>query len=488
LLAAAAAAAVLASTAPAAANGRFPASNALYFGPQDPNLVVLRTTFGILPSHDYGTTWGWLCEDALGLPPTSNEDPTLALTANDTLVAGLSLGLEVSPDIGCSWTTIGGGLKGQLVKDVAVRPGSPHTIFALTSTYEPDAGADGGPGYAQQVYSSTDDGGHWTLTGTIDPSAIVTTIDLAATDPLRVYVSAFRGEGASRTASLFVSTDGGQTFTERPTPFDAAHEAAVYIAAVDPNNADLVYLRTEGASRLFVTTDAGKNFQIPLSLQDQMEGFALSPDGSKVYAGGPNVGLYVASSATLQFQSQPEKLPDGGTRTIHVQCLATHGSDLWACSDEPSGFIAGVSQDDGVTFTPKLHLTTINGAVLCGVQTTSYSCTTTDFDANPPYNPFASLCSNLGVCFDGGAQYPLSEACVEAGACSTSSGSSGGSGGSSSSGSGGGGDAGGTPPPPKSSCGCTVVGGGGAAGAIAAAVLFLVAARRRSAAPRRRRR
>jgi MYXO-CTERM domain-containing protein len=481
LLGATASAVVLAVSVPAAANGRFPASNALYFGPNDANLVVLRTTFGILPSHDYGNTWGWLCEDALGLPPTSNADPALALTANDTLVAGLPspLGLEVSPDTGCSWSTIGGGLQGQFVKDVAVRPGAPDVIYALTSTYEPDAGTDGGAGYIQQVYSSSDDGAHWTLLGTIDPSAIVTTIDVAATDPQRIYVAAFRGAGTARTASLFVSVNGGQSWTERPTPFDSSHESAVYIAAVDPTNADRVYLRSEGASRLFVTVDAGQNFQIPLSFQDQMLGFALSQDGSKVFAGGPNVGLYSAAAADLQFQSVMQQLPDGGTHSIHVQCLATHGTDLWACSDEPSGFIAGYSQDDGVTFTPKLHLTTIQGAVQCGAGTTSYSCATTNFDADPPSNPFGSLCTNLGVCFDGGQQYPLTAACIDAGACGTGSSGSGGSGGSSSGGSGGGGDGGTTPGASKSSCGCTVVGGGGAAGALAATALLLLTARRR---------
>jgi MYXO-CTERM domain-containing protein len=217
-----------------------------------------------------------------------------------------------------------------------------------------------------------------------------------------------------------------------------------------------------------------------------MKGFALSPDGSKVYAGGPNVGLYVASSADLQFKSVPEQLPDGGTRTVHVQCLAARGNELWACSDEPSGFIVGTSTDDGVTFAAKLHLTTIAGAAACPNGTTSSYCTSTDVDADPPYNPFGSLCTNLGVCFDGGATYPLSEACVEAGVCDFGPSSSGGSG---SGGGSGGGDGGGTgdggattqPGGSKSSCGCAVVGGGGTAGALAALALATLALRRRRA-------
>ena len=98
--------------------------------------------------------------------PIAIEDPNLGLTKTNALIAGLSLGLEVSPDTGCSWTTVGGPLAGQLVKDIVVRPDTPDTILAVTSTYGPDAGADGGAGYAQAVFSSTNDGAQWNPIGT----------------------------------------------------------------------------------------------------------------------------------------------------------------------------------------------------------------------------------------------------------------------------------------------------------------------------------
>ncbi|HEX3346052.1 MAG TPA: MYXO-CTERM sorting domain-containing protein, partial [Polyangiaceae bacterium] len=340
-------------------------------------------------------------------------------------------------------------------------------------------------GYVQHVFTSTDDGAHWAVTATLDPAATVTTLEVAPTDPQRIYVSAYRGEGATRSASIFVSADGGQSWTEHATPLDANTETAVYIAAVDPANEDLVYVRSAGASRLFVTADGAKTFSVAFSLpqSDQMLGFALSQDGSKVFLGGANTGLFSASASNLQFASVLQHEPDGGTRMIHVQCLATHGADLWACSDEPSGFIAGVSQDDGVTFTPKLHLTTIAGPAQCGPSTTSAMCAETNEDATIPYNPFGSLCTNLGACYDAGPPLPLQLACEDAGACGSGSGSSSGSGSGSGSGSSGSGNDGGAPgsgSPAKSSCGCAVVGGGGAAGvALAAAGVVLLGARRR---------
>ncbi|HZU85643.1 MAG TPA: hypothetical protein VE987_22105, partial [Polyangiaceae bacterium] len=186
---------------PAAANGRYPASNQLLVSPTDPNLVVLRATYGIVLSRDGGSTWQWLCEDVLGVSSSSTVDPVLAVTGNGSLVAGpeLSSGLFVSADTGCSWSAAPSPVADQLIKDLAVRPDAPDVVVAVGSTYAPDAGADGGPGYAQPIYQSADDGAHWSQLGAgIDPAAMVTTIEVASSDRARLYVSAVRGANATR--------------------------------------------------------------------------------------------------------------------------------------------------------------------------------------------------------------------------------------------------------------------------------------------------
>ena len=350
-LAAALAAALLLTTPAAFANGRFPASNQLLFSPGDANLVVLRATFGIVISHDGGATWRWLCEDVLGVASSATVDPLLGLTASGGIVAAplLTNGLAVSSDTGCNWSTARGPLADQLIKDLAVRREAPNLVVALASAYSQDAGPEGGPGYAQQVYQSINDGADWSAIGIpVDSTALATTIEVAPSDPARLYVSAVRGTDAGRTASLFVSMSAGADWIERPVVLDTANETAIYIAAVDPARADRVYVRTAGrTSRLLVTSDAGLTFAEVLKLGGPMLGFALSPDGSKVYAGGVEQGLFVATRDSLSFQN---------TSSVHVQCLATRGAELWACSDEASGFIAGVSTDDGATFKSKLHL------------------------------------------------------------------------------------------------------------------------------------
>jgi MYXO-CTERM domain-containing protein len=452
-VAAAAAASMLLAVSPAAANGRFPASNHVFFSPSDPKLVVLRATFGVLFSPDSGATWRWLCEDVLGLPSTSVEDPTFAMTANGTLFAGTSHGLLLSPNTGCDWRMAGEGLAGQAIVDIAIRPDSPHSLVVLAQPRNGNGGSGDASGQGAQVYASTDDGATWSVRGTaINASVTTSTLDVAATDPHRLYVAGYRVAGATLTPLLLVSTDDGLHWTERSTP-PLVNEVNVYIAAVDPTNADRVYIRTEGQSRLFVTSDAGRTFQVPFSsLKGQMLGFALSPDGSKIYAGSREDGLFVAARSSLgspgAFQNK--------NSNVRVQCLATRGAELWACADEPSGFIAGVSSDDGATFAAKFQFSDVKAPIACAADAAGAQCVG---------YLFQQVCGSLG---DSG--------------CSSDDGGANGT------------DAGKTPPiAPKSrsSCGCTGAGEGAPASLFGATVIAALGAgwhrraKRRRAATRR---
>jgi hypothetical protein len=367
---------------PAFANGRFPASNQIVFSPTDPNLIVARTTYGILPSRDNGNTWQFLCEDALGLPSDAPYDPELGLTANNTLVVGLTnarrgmapfLGLEVSSDWGCGWNCVEGSLAGQAVSDLVVRPDAPDVVLAVTSTF---GLMDAQSGAYSRVFESVDDGANWGALGAaLDPGVVVQTIDVARTDPERIYLSGMRA-GAQETVALFVSKDKGAHWAEHTvSQFDPKNEEFLWIAGVDPTDADRVYLRsnapinTGGKSRLYVTTDAGDTFRLALEFQvsspmtvnygiGELLGFALSPDGSVIYAGSKEAGLYVAARSDLVFRP---------VNPIGVECLATRGTELWACSEANAGFIVGVSTDGGAHFCPKMRETTsLTGPIACG--------------------------------------------------------------------------------------------------------------------------
>src|SRR5579859_2422246 len=311
LLSSTAAGILLLASLPAAANGRFPASNQLVFSPSDPKLMVLRTSYGTLPSHDNGASWGFICEDALGLGPQAVEDPSIGLTTNNSLILGVSVGLNVSTDVGCNWTCQQGPLLGARIVDIAVRPDNPASAVAITGTYVmTDAATDVTD---SQVYETTDNGATWAAIGSaIDPTVVVKTIDVAKGDPNRLYVSGTRGFGSAKTATLYVSTDKGKDWTPHdlpPAQYDPSTEDSVYIGAIDPNDIDRVYIRssgltTGGRSRLTVVNGASSAsptfttahiFEVEAGFSGEstgeLLGLALSADGSKVYVGTKEDGL-----------------------------------------------------------------------------------------------------------------------------------------------------------------------------------------------------
>jgi hypothetical protein len=412
-LAAGAGATLLFLAVPAAANGRFPASNQIVFSPTNEDLVVLRTSYGVLPSRDHGATWGYICEDALGLGPTAVEDPSLGLTTHDSLIAGVSVGLDVSSDLGCNWNCIRGGLAGQAIADVAVRADDTASVVAITRTYLPtDAAIEQ---TESQVYETTDEGATWTALGVaLDPDVTVQTIDVAKSDPNRIYVSGTRGFGTAKTASLFVSTNKGATWTEQVLPagqFDPTMEDSIFIGAVDPNSADTVYIRssgilTGGESRLTVVTAASSaspqfktaylfDVGAQMGLVGELLGFALSEDGSKIFVGSQESGLWVGSATDLSFHQVQKNLI--------VQCLATHGSELWACSAAVSGFVAGVSTDDGANFTAKLPLIgNLSGPVACAASEAGAACGTA-MNSSQCVEAFQSFCQQNTCDTDAGS-------------------------------------------------------------------------------------
>ena len=335
----------------ATANGRFPASNAVLFSPADDATVVVRVTFGLLVSRDRGSSWSWVCERAIGF--SGPEDPTYVITKSGAIVVGLFDGLRVSRDGGCTWE----GLKTDATVFVDVTVRSDGAILALASSY--DRHGDGGSFYKTQLWISTDDARSFVPLGPrFDPTLLGETVEVAPSDPSRVYVSAVRGEDPDRKGVLLVSSDGGKHWSERATEL-RPKELAPFIAAVDPKRADRIYLRTsaspENPTRLIVSDDGMKSSRTLLSAKGPLAGFALGGDGTHVYVGGPDDGLYAGSVAGELTQASKLK----------VQCLTRSGDALWACSSEGGGFIAGVSTDEGKTFAPRLHLRDVRGPMAC---------------------------------------------------------------------------------------------------------------------------
>jgi hypothetical protein len=409
---------VAASAGDARANGRFPAAQQIAVPPNDPNLLVMMATFGVNWTHDNGANWDWTCEGAVGYQ--SNENPVLGVTQSDAVVIGAFEGIGVTTDQGCTWTLPTGGVSDPLT-DLVVEKSDPHSVLFLSSGYlgQDDAGST----FMSRLWVTHDDAKTIAQLGpNLDPEILPETIDVAPSDATRVYLSGTRRVNGLAVGVLMASKDGGMTFASTTIPFPTSPTAdggvtqldrAPYIAAVDPTNPDRVYIRVENiqGTRLLVSDDGLQTTRQVWQATGDLLGFALSADGTKVYAGGPNDGLHVASSTALDFTKQMS--------TVQIQCLALDGARLLACSDEASGFTVGATTDDGATWTALLHLSCMRGPLLCDQS----SQVTVQCDPLWPaqQNTLGGPSATCGV--DGGA----SDAGADAGSSSGGGGSSGGS-------------------------------------------------------------
>ncbi|HVY46680.1 MAG TPA: hypothetical protein VHB21_12415 [Minicystis sp.] len=359
----AAAIAVLATTAATRANGRFPAAGEIALDPADPGTILVRATYGLLLTRDRGERWSWICEDAVGFG--GSEDPMLSFTADGSILAGTFEGLAVSHDVGCDWVFYGKGLARRYVIDLAVDKNDPLNGVLLASANPGVGPAGSGP----ELWQTSDAGATWTQAGVGLPQSFLgLTVEIAPSNPNRVYVSGVLGPPAapSRQGTIERSDDRGATWQTLPIPA-SDDQSPPYVAAVDPSNPDVLYVRLDGTptDRLVVSKDGGATwtqvFQTKTPVMgdtSDLLGFALSPDGSMVALGGPKDGLWTAPSSTLAFSK---------VSTISALCLNWSDKGLYGCADEyADGFTAGISKDDGKTWTPILHLAGLCGPLACG--------------------------------------------------------------------------------------------------------------------------
>jgi photosystem II stability/assembly factor-like uncharacterized protein len=349
----------------ASANGRFPAASQLVTHPRDPSHMVLRTSYGLLLSSDGGATWDWVCERAVGYGGI--EDPSLSISAGGAILAGMFEGLTISSDHGCSWART--TAVPEVVVDLTSRPSEPDTLYAITGKY---AGRDAGALlFHSELHVTTDAGATWSLRGSLDPTLLLESVEVAPSSAARLYLTAVREVDAAKHAVLLTSDDGGVHWVEHAVPLEAK-EKAIFVAGVDASRPERVYLRTSGpeTNRLLVSDDGGKTSRT-IFRGGALLGFALSERGDEVYVGGPTDGLQVSavSGAGIAADYRFEK-----RWPMAVQCLAVRGQTLWACSSPQSGFELGSSEDDGRSWKPRLTLQGMRGPLACSGASTTKEC------------------------------------------------------------------------------------------------------------------
>lgn len=313
--AAAAALSLLLATGDSLANGRFPNAQEFHQGPAgNRDLMVMRATFGLVVSVDGGRRWEYWCEDALQYG--DNYDPPLIYTADGTLLVALDDGLVTTRN-GCSFRRQP-DLESLTVRDLAASPdGRTAWAVALTRSATPDS----------RVARSTDNGLTFEFVGERFVGVSLQTIEVAPSDPSRLYASGTRGGSPV----LFRSVDGGVRWTQAAGRFGGA--TGLYVSGVDGRDPDVLYIRAtaapedmdagsaDGSGVLFRSDDGGETVRAVLRTSGPMRGFAISDDGRRVWAGGPDDGVWRIADGVA-----PTRLTDAP-----VECLRWSDGSLWAC-------------------------------------------------------------------------------------------------------------------------------------------------------------
>jgi MYXO-CTERM domain-containing protein len=458
----------------ARANGRMAAGHQIAVSPTDPSFFVMETTFGLLISRDAWSTLGWVCEGPVGYGDAGIEDPSIGVTST-AILAGMREGLTVSSDHGCTWTFA----LSEPVVDVVVRTDDPHSALALTShfTGTSDAGQNL---FDTRVMVTHDDGATWGQVGSpLDPSLRVETIDIASSDPNRIYVGGV-GDAVSSDGGVvavgivLVSTDGGASYARSQIALNPAtfeNLGAAFVSAVDPTNPDRVYVRIGGAGngaadRLLVSDDGAATFRTVYQATGNLLGFALTSDGATLFIGGPLDGVLSASTprgdsgAAFSFAQRSK---------ANVTCLSSTPGKLYACMGEPQNTYRqqlGVSTDEGTTFASAFLFGCIPGPLACPNSVLAQQC-------DPG---FGLVQASVGTC-----ETNVGGAACEAGDCAGDAGGRGSrdAGTAENLDAGGAADAGEAPASPRAGCGCGVGEAAGAGGMSALAALLLAVVRRR---------
>ncbi len=376
--------ALLAATAlvssSAAANGRFPRSERLLEDPADSSHLILGGTFGLIVTNDAAATWHYVCEASFA-EAGLDLDPLVALASDGALLAGIYAGVARSTDA-CDFQRTLGMNNRQAAPDFALSASQPgRAIGVMVQLLE-------GGLRRNQLYRSDDDAKTWAPLGPELPDSIraVVTVDIAPSDANRVYLS---GLGPDDAGVLLRSDDGGETFTASPIPIDASHDEVPYIAAVDPEDPDALYVRSDrwdfvaddqamhANDALLYSNDAGAHFTELLRKPGKLYAFTFSPDtqevlvgfGDPVEEGGGRVtepealGIYRAPNGSSAF----EKRFAGS-----IGCLTWTANGLYACTLEAeTGFSLGRTAnvdfdlDTPAEFESLLRLQDVQGPLEC---------------------------------------------------------------------------------------------------------------------------
>ena len=378
------------------ANGRPPVTNGVFLQPNDPQALYIRTTFGLLISHDDGCSFRWVCEQDIGYGGFF--DPEYAIAADGTLFATTFDGLRVSHDGGCSFTTATAQLP-------AGAPGRIADIWVDTIDLGPTgevwvATADSGK--TNDVYRSTDNGVTFTSRGLASTTIFWKSVKVAPSDPLRVYASGYE-LSPTPTAYLSSTVDGGDHWTAGSLAgVQFAATPQVTIAAVDPANPQHLFLVSIGANdlgdRLYRSLDGGASFAEVLATTQPIVNVVIR-DATTVLVASGNGGSFRSDDAGATFA------PVANAPRLGCLGKRADGSLVGCAANWDPDFMAVGRSDDMAQWQKMFRFIELGGPLACPAGTPGHDicdvqmwpALRAQFGATGPTCPTATDLPNMGA-------------------------------------------------------------------------------------------
>lgn len=368
-----------------AANGRPPGVWSIRFRQGSEQNIAAGTTFGLVLSHDGGQTWRWMCEDAVRY--AGDFDPDYAFTSTGSLFATTIYASSFSRD-GCSFGPTVLGTKA--VSKFAL--GSTGDLFAATvQSAEPIDPGD------SSIYRSTDDGATFPIRANMaSPDLWWTSIEVAPSDPMRIYAVGHRSSAGVRTYELYKSIDGGMSFQPMSQSGLTTNPAsAIDLVGISPLDPDHLYVRitfqlpTSISEAVFSSTNGGASWA---KLRDTRAAISFL-----VRANGDLV-LAVKNEAFVSRHPSNGAVWEALPGVPHINCLFENvAGEVWACTENygpPSDGAGIMKSTDLATWSPVLRFEDIAGPVACAEGTAQNACVV-DFPRS-----WCQVRSQLGVIAD----------------------------------------------------------------------------------------
>lgn len=355
------------SLAPGAqAHGRFPNPTELNFHPTDPDVMLLQTARGIVTTRDGGTTWEWLCYEAVDEETFGNADPPMALLPDGSaVVANHNKGVLTLDATWCDSSSAQPATTDDYwIETVARHPAQDDVVYALTSSPDKD----------NRLFRSDDGGASWKPTNDGIAQMFLESLDFdpEAADPEStvMYIAALDDAPETREGVVFRSGDGGAKWDEIHRFALATGEQTLRVAAVDPDDPDRVFIwvrhdtrATEPPpDRLLVIEGADQETRTVEQVfsTSAIGGVAISDDGNRVWVGNEtDGGLWRSDDAGAAGSFN--QVQTG----VQVNCLQWHEDELWLCANNfVDGYAIGRSTD-GESINPFMSFSDIDGTLSC---------------------------------------------------------------------------------------------------------------------------